>query len=279
MALFEHLMSTWNSRIKSRLSFREKVPSSNPDEDSRSSSSSEDDDILPKFASQKHSGAKESSRWPQYPVSMYSIILLLGISITIILIMITAISWMSNSRPSLETQLAPSIPALVDPSEQNGNGPLILYLDPTHNYTMKSPCGRSPDEARSAGCHFELFSFSWVPNECFDRNLAASFNDIRNWEFWLSKDGTGPVSQVEAETGNYDSLYTTWGYHLQHCTTMWQKMHRAVIGKGYAGIDSIVAGIAHTEHCSKKLLMQDIPMERIMSKALRGFPDCGLLLD
>jgi hypothetical protein len=37
-------------------------------------------------------------------------------------------------------------------------------------------CGHSPEEARAKDCQFDLLAFAWVPKQCFDADLASSWD-------------------------------------------------------------------------------------------------------
>ena len=72
-----------------------------------------------------------------------------------------------------------------------------------------------------------------------------------------------------------------WDYHKLHCTDMWRKMHRAILGK--AGMDSYIRNYRHTEHCEEILTRAGMEMtmtgQKDVSKGLtvirRKFVSCG----
>lgn len=142
---------------------------------------------------------------------------------------------------------------------------------------MKSPCGSTPDEARAAGCNFDVISFCWLPDRCYDKELSQGFDDMHTWEWFLDPNKTQPVSHEQAMTGEFDGLFVNWEYHLRHCTAMWEKMHRALIGEGKLAVDGYIGSLNHTRHCSHMLLSdRDVSFEAINTIILVKYPDCGI---
>lgn len=144
---------------------------------------------------------------------------------------------------------------------------------------MFSPCGSTPAEARAAGCLFDIMAFSWLPPRCHDAELSEEFRQLRDWEYYLDRNRTMPLSREKASTGEYTELYTKYEYHLRHCTFLWKKMHRALLGGGGGklAIDSVTAKYAHTEHCSEMLMARrELPLDVINSVILVKYPDCGM---
>ncbi|KAK3690283.1 hypothetical protein B0T22DRAFT_376277 [Podospora appendiculata] len=142
---------------------------------------------------------------------------------------------------------------------------------------MHKPCGSTAAEARSRGCHFDVISFNWLPTACYDAELSQSFDDMRTWEWFLDGNHTQPLTHADIMTGEHTGLYVNWEYHVRHCTAMWKKMHRALLGpSGTRAIDGYIGSYAHTEHCARMLLGgRDIALETINTRIRVKFPDCG----
>lgn len=137
-------------------------------------------------------------------------------------------------------------------------------------------CGRSSDEARSLGCHFDVMSFTWSRSSCFDGPLMDEFLGLKNWTWWLPHTSEStvntPLTIDDVSSGQYAELNVSWEYHLYHCTYMWRKMHRAVLnGKP---LDSYVGNWAHTEHCEMMLLDRSKELNSHKTVIRRKFPDC-----
>ena len=37
----------------------------------------------------------------------------------------------------------------------------------------KRPCGHSAEEAKAAGCVFDIMNVAWMPWECYDQKLSS----------------------------------------------------------------------------------------------------------
>ncbi|KAF7587090.1 hypothetical protein BBP40_007729 [Aspergillus hancockii] len=143
---------------------------------------------------------------------------------------------------------------------------------------IKSPCGHTAAEARARGCHFDIITFCWLPDRCYDAELSDSFEKLDDWKWYLDQNKTQPVPKEEALQGELDGLYVSWEYHVQHCVYMWEKMHRALLGAGKAAIDTYIGPYSHTEHCGKMLLSrgEGYAMDDINTRIRLKFPDCGI---
>ncbi|KAH8427482.1 uncharacterized protein LDX57_005195 [Aspergillus melleus] len=141
-----------------------------------------------------------------------------------------------------------------------------------------TPCGSTPSEARKAGCHFDVISFCWLPDACYDAELSRQFDDENKLEWYLDPNRTLPLSHQDIMTGEYTGVYVNWEYHLRHCTAMWKKMHRAVLGSGgREAIDGYIGVYEHTKHCEMMLLGdRSIEWEAINTRIMVKFPDCGI---
>jgi hypothetical protein len=154
-----------------------------------------------------------------------------------------------------------------------------LSLTPTKGTEiMKSPCGQSAAEARAMGCHFDIITFCWLPDRCYDAELSAFFDQLSPWEWYLDFNKTKPVSKAEALTEELDGLYVSWGYHIQHCVYMWQKMHRVFLGDGKPAVDGYIGTYMHTKHCGKMLLTRgkNYALTNYNTRIRVKFPDCGI---
>ncbi|MCJ1310494.1 hypothetical protein MMC25_004158 [Agyrium rufum] len=141
---------------------------------------------------------------------------------------------------------------------------------------MYSPCGSTPDEARSLGCTFDIISFSFLPPRCHDPELAAEFASLRQWEWFEDQNQTQPIPQEVALSGNYEGLYVNWDYHITHCVFMWRKMHRAFQRGGKSAIDGYIAPEAHTKHCGMMLVRQGVGLETVNTRIHVKYPECGM---
>lgn len=117
-------------------------------------------------------------------------------------------------------------------------------------------CGTTGNvsEARAKGCVFDPASLIWVQPACYDAELVADFFARTNYSFYTN--GTLlPEYEIPLSDwvkGDYPIVFAPRQYHLIHCYYMWEKLHKAYLTGG--PIDSEVAQLHHTRHCSKSLL-------------------------
>ncbi|KXH46449.1 hypothetical protein CNYM01_08479 [Colletotrichum nymphaeae SA-01] len=142
------------------------------------------------------------------------------------------------------------------------------------------PCGRTPADAKKRGCRFDVISFCWLPEECFDAELTRDFQDANNLEWFRDPNRTEPLTLDQIMSGEHTGLYVNWEYHMRRCTAMWKKMHRAIIrtgGLGKGAIDSYIGHYEHTTHCEHMLLAgRNIAPEVINTRIAVKYPDCGI---
>lgn len=164
---------------------------------------------------------------------------------------------------------------------QGTDGPSVSSLLRQAN---QAHCGNTTTSARSLGCQFDPMSFSWLPSACYDAELTAQFLSLRPWQWYDSVDGTAAnmsasaaVSQAEVLLGEHDYLYVSWQYHELHCTYMWRKMHRAMLG--IAEIDAYIGNYHHTAHCEEILTRKGMAGgEKGLTVIRRKFVERGLPL-
>ncbi|KAK9424902.1 putative Major facilitator superfamily transporter [Seiridium unicorne] len=192
--------------------------------------------------------ATPSPRRGRYPIVMVAIM------ITIALLGVLA-GWLVAGRPSNALSLS-----LQEP-------------------VIEKPCGETPEEARALGCYFDVISFCWLPERCYDAELSDRFDHQTQWEWFMDPNRTEPLTHQQIMTGEHTGLYVNWEYHLLHCTTMWEKMHRALMGPhGKKAIDGYIASYSHTQHCGHMLLSdRDVQLDVINTIILVKYPDCGMV--
>jgi hypothetical protein len=136
-------------------------------------------------------------------------------------------------------------------------------------------CGNSANEARTRGCRFDRILHAWLPPACTrqeDIREEQDFLTVDNWKYYRDPQQTEELTLEEAYRGELEVLYTSWRWHLVHCTYVWKKLHRALLdGKN---IDSYSANINHTAHCSEAILL-DSANESLSTRIFTKFPTCG----
>ncbi|KAI1176849.1 hypothetical protein F4777DRAFT_577564 [Nemania sp. FL0916] len=210
-----------------------------------------------------------------YSVSIYRVV-----AIVVTAIILTAAGAIFFDRTSAYKSSAPWNYKDVSEHATEVIAELIKTSNPAQ-FRMQSPCGSTPEEAKARGCHFDTISFCWLPDECYDPDLVATFEATRNWEYFEDPEGTKPISHEELVGGHANNLWVSWEYHLRHCMFMWMKLHRAVLAKGDPTrplIDSYIANLNHTNHCATILLTdRDVAFPTLNTETLVKYPHCGML--
>jgi hypothetical protein len=135
--------------------------------------------------------------------------------------------------------------------------PIFIVRHARTRSTVWTSCGDTPETARERGCQFDTTGWAWQTPECYDASLSAEFAEWEPWIFWTSKHGNESVPREVAYLGER-SLWTTWHFHIVHCTFGWRKLHRAY----EAGwIDSSTRKYEHTKHCQEMFLMEGIELD------------------
>lgn len=166
-----------------------------------------------------------------------------------------------------------SIPALLNhPPANSPDG--FSSMSTSRQEGTWDQCGNSPADAIERGCRFDVMSFSWLPLPCFDSSLSAEFLALRDWHWYLDSTDEQEVLVNEVELGTHDQLFVTWEYHLNHCTYMWKKLHRAILREG--PIDSYIGNYSHTLHCAEVLVGNSVPLAEKNTFIFIKYPTCIL---
>ncbi|TLD37266.1 Major facilitator superfamily transporter [Venturia nashicola] len=132
-------------------------------------------------------------------------------------------------------------------------------------------CGHTVSEAIAAGCKFDPTIFSWLPERCEDRELAAELQSNTTWTVHADLEGKIPLSDSEFST-NKTIAYVTNRNHVLHCLYLWKRLHRAVLA-GNPFPDPLK--YSHTLHCVKIILQAlDQPPDEISNIAKINVPFC-----
>jgi len=189
--------------------------------------------------------------------------------------------------------------------EQHEHDPSSAVHKSKNNSRSSVTCEMPPGRALAQGCKFDIVSFSWLPEPCYDAELTAEFLALKadGWKWYellevppsdrlrrvdgLSNfGGAGGQLQVPREvsfatvqTGSYPELFVTNEYHFYHCIFAWRKLHRAL--EGFANMDGYVGSLQHTNHCGQ--MLSDFWMEPreqastlVESVIRRKTPECWI---
>ncbi|KAK2051452.1 hypothetical protein LY76DRAFT_468702, partial [Colletotrichum caudatum] len=120
-------------------------------------------------------------------------------------------------------------------------------------------CGESVQEARRAGCVFDLLSTAWTPPECVDTDVLDEFVKVVTsegaWPWYYDKEGKQPAKDVaRLRSGEWlgQELWSTMRLHRHHCMFTWRRMHIAY--NGGPQVDTVTRGLRHTKHCAKMMM-------------------------
>jgi len=139
-----------------------------------------------------------------------------------------------------------------------------------------SPCGMDPKKARFAGCLFDPIALSWVPQECYDFDLAKEFLELAvpsGWQFWQESGKESKALSLANVMQRQDMvLYVSRRYLRERCVFGWRKMHRAVMrGREVDGYVLDWDGIVGCEEVWKGRKEDRDGLVRVEV----GFPSCG----
>ena len=141
-------------------------------------------------------------------------------------------------------------------------------------------CGNSSSEAEALGCRFQLWSYAWVPEPCFDPVLEEDWIEMQpqpsptGWQYFEDFNGTRVVDVDVVLRGRSERLYTTWGQHLWHCAFTWRKVLRNLNGSGVKLTERDLQ-YDHTAHCSDMAVMgSDWSFDMINDMLVLGFLEC-----
>ena len=124
----------------------------------------------------------------------------------------------------------------------------------------KYNCGNNSREAISLGCVFDMSAIGWVPHQCQDPYMRDRY-DSYGFKYYEDEARTIEASldrfaASATEEEPRDMFYPTPGFHENHCSLTWERMHRtAMLGKR---VLKHVMNFKHTLHCGELL---DTPHE------------------
>ena len=149
----------------------------------------------------------------------------------------------------------------------------FLQLSQPENISPDT-CGNSSHEALSLGCSFDVMSFAWLPDRCFDKELVDDFLALKDWNWYLDAGGQQTADPASVAAGAYDELYVTQEYHMYHCTHMWRKMHRAILAG--RDLDGYIGDMHHTAHCEMQILDRSRALDDTSTKIYTKYVECPL---
>ena len=121
-------------------------------------------------------------------------------------------------------------------------------------------CGNTTAQAKALGCEFDLLSYTWLPEECIERETTAEFKEwvaspdrqFGSWPFFADRHGEEwiPDEETLSERAGLKT-HTTQEEHLGHCTFMMRRMQRS---KEKRMRTVALDDMNHVIHCSNEIL-------------------------
>lgn len=112
-------------------------------------------------------------------------------------------------------------------------------------------CGNSTQEAREAGCIYDILLNNWVPAQCADQEWIDEYMDDVSWGAFEDEAMTRRLSVEEMSEREF--YYTSIRDHINHCAIMWKKQF-TVLYEDRRYFDTVIASPGHTEHCAQYLM-------------------------
>ena len=131
-------------------------------------------------------------------------------------------------------------------------------------------CGTSISSALAANCIFDQILYAWIPAACHDVSEYEATLASGPWPYFEHENGTVPVDQHLLSATPI--VYSSWDFHVVHCSYAWRLLHKAAV-EGRQ-VPSDISPWEHTMHCSKALEHTDFPGRLLNTKVRMQFDGC-----
>jgi hypothetical protein len=148
-------------------------------------------------------------------------------------------------------------------------GILSIYQEPQYTNHLPEPiscnCGSSIAEAISLGCKYDDLAVAWLPPYCRDDELLAEFNRSGHgpggsWYYYADDDNKmtsrllskTEVSMLAEQPLEKAHFWTTWEWHIMHCSFYWRKEFR-MRNRGFT-VEARYDKEIHVQHCQNVFL-------------------------
>ncbi|EQL03602.1 hypothetical protein OCS_00682 [Ophiocordyceps sinensis CO18] len=136
-------------------------------------------------------------------------------------------------------------------------------------------CGASIEEAAALGCKYDTLSVSWLPPQCREDQLTAEFDQAGpggEWHYWADRNMTEPltvqqVGALAAKPIDQAQFWTTFGWHVSHCSYYWRKEYR--MRQRGLEVEHRYDRESHIQHCHMAF-MSRAPLNETNTKAAVG---------
>ncbi|KAH8820171.1 hypothetical protein F5884DRAFT_893106 [Xylogone sp. PMI_703] len=118
-------------------------------------------------------------------------------------------------------------------------------------YYTFTDCGRTADQARERGCHYEPMGRYWVPPECYFPESSEQYHPFRDREWFVDTNLTIPANKTRLESGDAIRAFTRY-WHDEHCTFVLRKLVLAVALKKEM-VNTLLGQMDHVNHCATSI--------------------------
>jgi hypothetical protein len=194
--------------------------------------------------------AKPVSKRKQFLfVALWTIIV---VALTAIVVRSTAPKVAPASTPNTVTANTTSAPVAPVEDTKEVIDTLVSNTTTSLPIGIISECGSTPEDARAAGCVFDVMMQLWTPAECYDGNLSERFLAAGKWTWWADAGATTVISDIDMKKGEHDRVYVSADYHKSHCIFAWEKLVRAL--RNQTPLIEQLISVDHAMHCQHKTL-------------------------
>ncbi|KAI1170268.1 hypothetical protein F4777DRAFT_132249 [Nemania sp. FL0916] len=157
-----------------------------------------------------------------------------------------------------------------------------LYIQLLHEKAPKPllTCGKTVDEARQAGCSFDVLTKTWLSPKCprsYEQDfldLPATLNmNITKWPYWFDKtlkEMSDEDMALRATTrATTESLWIgSQRMHIAHCAFIIKRRSDAI--ENGDRVDRAIEPLGHMHHCVDQLLEAAMRADGIDGPSVQG---------
>ncbi|KAI0883624.1 uncharacterized protein GGS22DRAFT_190282 [Annulohypoxylon maeteangense] len=117
--------------------------------------------------------------------------------------------------------------------------------------TSLGTCPPDWQEAKEAGCVYDLVLSTWMHPGCFNVGLHEKYKGILrdlDFTYWLEPEMINEVSLEAVESGEHGWIWTDGRFHHLHCAYVMHRIHEASKEKTKV-LDTLCRSEDHIQHC------------------------------
>lgn len=134
-------------------------------------------------------------------------------------------------------------------------------------------CGSNIKEAHEKGCLFDVMLHSWVPEDCFDKELMDRYLTEVPYRWYRDERFEEEITIEEMRRGEHGSAAVKLEEHGTHCAYVLEKNLRAIM-KGKSVARSIFS-VQHAVHCIG-LIVDPSSNLASYTKVVVEYDQCGI---